>query len=191
LTMKESNKLNIAISGHRRIHNDENLRISIQNVLQKIIEEHPNSQIILYSALAEGADQLAAAEALKFPSVTLIVPLPLPENEYFKDFLSMEGKETYRNLSKQAKTVVDLPLQKEHAIAYEYLNDYLVEQCDLFIVLWDGLDGNSKEGTTAVVEKANAVGKSIYWIYCENHNGAEKIGINRQKKTGEIEFLNP
>ena len=189
--MKKSDKLNIAISGHRRIHNEENLRVSIQNVLQKIIEEHPNSQIILYSALAEGADQLAATEALKFPYVTLIVPLPLPENEYFKDFLSMEGKETYRNLSMQAKTVVDLPLQKEHSMAYEYLNDYLVEQCDLFIVLWDGLDGNSKEGTGAVVGKANAAGKGIYWIFCENHNGVKKIGRNRQKKIGEIKFLNP
>ena len=189
--MEESKKLKIAISGHRRIHNEENLRISIQNVLQKIIEEHPKSQIILYSALAEGADQLTATEALKFSCVTLIVPLPLPENEYFKDFLTREGKETYHNLSMQAKTVVNLPLQKEHTMAYEYLNDYLVEQCDLFIVLWDGLDGNSKEGTGAVVEKANAVGKGIYWIFCENHNGAEKISIGRQKKIGEIEFLNP
>jgi len=177
--------IKIAISGHRRFSEKEQLRVAIHKVLREIIRKNPGDEIWLYSPLAEGADQLTASTGLEFPEIELVVPMPLSQEEYFKDFLTEEGKQEFHTLLGKAKKVVDLPATQDHKLAYQQLGEYLVKECDVLVALWDGEDGKDRGGTGEVVEKARVSGRKVYWIYCKNGEKKRENG----KGVGEIEVL--
>jgi len=177
--------IKIAVSGHRNITEEKRLCSAVRQVLEEITRLYTGAEIWLYSALAEGADQLAAGVGLEFPEIKLVVPLPLSQEEYFKDFLTEEGKEKFYALLQKAHKVVELPVERDHRIAYRQLGNYLVEQCDLLLAMWDGEDGRAFGGTGEVVENARAAGRKVYWIYCENGGGKTE----KEKEVGKIRLL--
>jgi hypothetical protein len=95
-------RLRIGITGHRDITADHpGLATEIANAVEYISEmlatdpERVRSgQIALtaVSSLAEGADRLVAAEILKRPGSQLEIVLPLPPEEYRRDFPASVGK---------------------------------------------------------------------------------------------------
>ena len=61
----------------------------------------------LVSSLAEGADRVAAEEALS-AGWELQSPLPFPKEEYEKDFASSESKDAFAELIRRATAVMEL-----------------------------------------------------------------------------------
>ena len=184
------NKLRIAITGHREIPPNNNLLLSIKQIIREITNNQPEKEILLYSALAEGGDQFAVVVAQDFPQIRLVVLLPLPIEEYLKDFYSQEGKEVFLEMLQSASEVIPLPVLENHLRAYQQLGEYLVEHCDVFIAIWDGEVNGNKGGTGEVVKKAKEAGKKIYWIYCENGNGSSVAWNEEQKILGSIQIIN-
>lgn len=162
----------IAVTGHRFISADDRLTNTIRSVLDRLIQDHRNSEIHLFSALAEGSDQLVAAIALSYPGVQLNVPLPLPEAEYLQDFASDMGRQAFHELLQNAASVFTLPPQVDHRTAYEGLGKFLLSHSDVLLALWDGEYTLKKGGTGEVVREALDMGKIIYWIYVINVNGS-------------------
>lgn len=160
----------IAVTGHRFISASESLTNSIRSVLDRIIQDHGNSEIHLYSALAEGSDQLVAKIALSYPGVKLIVPLPLPEEEYLQGFAADIGRNSFHELVQSAESVFTLPKQADHPTAYEHLGKFLLEHCNLLIAIWNGEYSLKKGGTGEVVRQALDMGRLIYWLYADNGN---------------------
>lgn len=180
----------ISVTGHRFIANNRNLVDSIRKVLTGIVEEQNGFEIFLYSPLAEGSDQLIALVAQEFQEIELVVPLPLPVEEYLMDFKTRSGKTNFRSLLKSASKIINLPEVENHLSAYLKLGDFLVMHCDLLIAIWNGEYSGKIGGTGAVVEAALKTGKPIYWIYCNNkEKGVENI-LSEQKNEGQIQLLN-
>ena len=184
------NIFSISVTGHRFIANNKNLTDSIRKVLSGITEDHNGFEIFLYSPVAEGSDQLIASLAEEFQEIELVVPLPLPVDEYLMDFETRSGKTNFRNLLKSASKIITLPDEKNHQVAYHNLGNYLVKQCDVLIAIWNGEYSGKIGGTGAVVEAALKTGKPVYWIYSDNkEKGVENI-LSEQNNEGQIQLLN-
>lgn len=82
----------IGVTGHRDLR-DEDLP-KLESAVAEIIEElkrhylggDGETPIIILSALAEGADRLVARVALSL-GAQLVAPMPMPVEEYRRDFL--------------------------------------------------------------------------------------------------------
>jgi len=184
------NSLRIAVTGHRFIPDDTRIGDSIRLVLSKIISTYKEEETILYSALAEGADQLAAKIALTFDPLKLHVPLPMAVEEYLTDFSSDAGRQGFTDLLDHAEKIISLAKQPSHAAAYRALGKYLVTHGDILLAVWNGEYNRSIGGTGEVVKAALTIGMPIYWIYSPNLQPDEKNSLNTIKTIGEIEKLN-
>jgi len=179
----------IAVTGHRLLSHSDKLSDSIRLVLDRIIQEHLDTNFYLFCALAEGGDQLVAKTALSYQGIKLIALLPVPEEEYLMGFTSDIGREYFRELIQSAEEVVTLPDQVDQPTAYEALGDYLLDHCEVLLALWNGQYSLKKGGTGEVVKKALDKRKIIYWIYADNGSELGEVQGGLHKDPGDIEIL--
>jgi len=154
-------RLRIGVTGHRRLPDEEPLAEQVKQALQRIRELVPSSPhtpvlFTVISPLAEGADRLVAREVLRNDGADLEVPLPLPREEYLRDFQSDESKREFDALLSQAREVTELGPSESREKAYERVGHYVVDQCDVLIALWDGEPSRGQGGTAEIVEYARA-----------------------------------
>lgn len=102
------------------------------------------------SPLAEGADQISAQAALD-AGFTLQVVLPLPQEEYRKDFPDT-ALERFHALLGQAERVLELPLQPGgRDEGYALAGRATVAHCDILLAVWDGEPARGLGGTAEIV----------------------------------------
>jgi uncharacterized phage-like protein YoqJ len=181
--------IRIAVTGHRYFDTNHDLTTSIQKVLTQIIQDHPGAEYHLLSALAEGSDQFVVKIAQQDKEIKLIVPLPLPEEQYLLDFETDEGRKNFKHLLNIADKVLTLTKNSNHESAYDMLGSYLIDQCDVLIALWNGEYSGKRGGTGDVVKKALNAGKLVYWIYLDNLREGALNSLGQLKKSGEIQVL--
>ena len=164
---KVDQELKIAVTGHRQIRITDDLINSINSTLKVLLDQFNESEIYLLSALAEGSDQLVAKLAMQFPGVKLIVPLPLSVDEYLEDFGAEESKQQFLELLKNANEIIPLTPVKNNQMAYHNLGEYLINECDCLIAIWNGIFTNKIGGSGEVVNMAINAKKPVYWIYAK------------------------
>ncbi len=156
-------RLAIGVTAHRDLVPDEEpaLRQSVRTFLQRLQAQFPDLPLRLISALAEGGDQLAAEEALAL-GIELLVPLPMPQAEYERDFTDPADLARFHALLAHARTRV-LPMapgnsartiaaRGEHRnLQYAQLGMFISSHCQLLLALWDGHDNVATGGTAQVV----------------------------------------
>jgi hypothetical protein len=77
----------VGITGKRDLRGHEDaVRVAMRRLLKLLGERYQATPKILMSALAEGADTIAAEEALKLDDWHVIAPLPLSPELYLEDF---------------------------------------------------------------------------------------------------------
>lgn len=184
-----SESFHIAVTGHRFISDEINFHHVIRQVLQDILKLHDMRDIYLYSALAEGSDQLVARISQEFEEIQLRVPLPMPEEEYLADFATEDGKAGFQKLLSTAIDVINLSSPGDCQDSYEALGDYLVNHADVLMALWNGVYNHKKGGTSEVVKAALQAGKPVYWIYCPNEKSDAKNIFESRKQIGDHEIL--
>jgi hypothetical protein len=81
---------------------------------ERIRESFPGQRFQVYTCLAEGADRLLARVLKKSLAADLIAVLPLPEQEYLKDFLTTESVEEFENIKRLVTNVITL--EQEHTL---------------------------------------------------------------------------
>ena len=118
----------------------------IHNRFDAWIRLYPNTDFICMTSLAEGADQLCGRIASDL-GMQLLVPLPMNQVEYEKDFSNSVLQE-FRSLLCHASSVfvapdIELQHDKSREYAYRQAGIYLVQHCHILIALWDGLPGES------------------------------------------------
>jgi hypothetical protein len=138
-------------------------------VLRRIRELVPASSrarvlFTVVSPLAEGADRLVAREVLKDREADLEAPLPLPRDEYVRDFRSAESRREFDELLARAREVTVLGLGGSRESAYERAGRYVVDRCDVLIALWDGDASGGRGGTADVVAYARERDVPLIWI---------------------------
>ena len=181
--------IRIAVTGHRFIVTHNDITTSIQKVLDRVIQDYPGAEYHLLSALSEGSDQFVVRIALQNKEIKLIVPLPLPEEQYLLNFKTEEGRKKFTQLFKIAYQVIRLTENSNHDTAYDYLASYLIDQCHVLIALWIGESSGKRGGTGEVGKKALNAGRLVYWIYLDNLRDGALNSQSQLRKSGEIQVL--
>ncbi len=155
----------VAVTGHRDLVPAEvpTIREKIGQLFQKLQNDYPGRRLQLMSALAEGADQIAAEVALEH-GVELVVALPMQRQVYYDDFVSADAKLRFDTLCDRATDFYQLPLARgntdegiatigpERTRQYAQLGVFLCAHCHVLLAIWDGKQ-NAKLGGTADVVK--------------------------------------
>ena len=163
--------LNIAVSGHRKIENVAAVRRDVAIAFDLVCPF--GAQLRVLSPLAEGADRIVAAEALR-RNVELQCPLPFFREEYEKDF-SPASREEFRALLGRAGSVFELDGEADRrAQAYLRAGQVLLSHADLLIAVWDGDRGAGVGGTADIVTRALADKIPVIWI---DPTGTEPISM--------------
>ncbi len=156
--------LYLGITGHRDIRDEDKLQLKemIKSLIEEKKEECPNTPVVILTPLAEGADRLAAYAALEC-GISFIAPLPMPVDEYRKDFTTPESLNEFNGLLDKADLWFELPLP-EGTEAEELLHSkdkrddqyyqiglFIARQSQMLIALWDGIDNKKRGGTAHIV----------------------------------------
>ena len=157
-------RLSVGLTAHRDLPPAQEplLRAQVRDFFLALRATFPQLPLRLISALAEGGDQLVAEEALAL-GVELVVPLPMAQAEYERDFGQPESLARFRRLLAQAR-VRELPLapgnsaEAIHArgparnLQYAQLGMFVSSHCQVLLALWDGRPSEATGGTAQVVE---------------------------------------
>ena len=178
----------IGVTGHRFLTEKDKLVNSIDRVLKKIKETYQNQNFTIISPLAEGADRLITIEALKILKAKLFVTLPLPESDYLRDFKTKESKEEFLTLLEKANKKMPLIKTVIREKSYEEAGNYIVNNCDILLAIWDGEKEQGIAGTASIVKKARSLLKPVIIIYAGNRIPGTEEPISLGKKQGKIKF---
>lgn len=154
----------LGVTGHRdlRPQDIDHLEEILRNEFVRFQADYPSTPLILLSALADGADRLAAKIALQ-SGLRLAVVLPMPSADYEEDF-SEESREEYKALIEHAEYLTELPILPgvtpedirfhgyHREMQYASAGAYIASHSTLLIALWDGIELQKIGGTSQVVK---------------------------------------
>jgi hypothetical protein len=157
-------RLSVGLTAHRdlRPEQEPQLRAQVRRFFEQLHAAFPDLPLRLISALADGGDQLVAEEALAL-GVELVVPLPMAQAEYERDFPTPASLARFRELLQRAR-VRELPLAPGNTEAaihergearnrqYAQLGMFVSSHCQVLLALWDGLPSEATGGTAQVIE---------------------------------------
>jgi hypothetical protein len=160
------------ISGHRDLVPADlpELRRQLREVFRKAISAQPDATIQLLTPLAEGADRVAAEEALAL-GIKLVVPMPMPQAEYERDFTTAESLAEFRRLLKMADKQFEIKdpgttfETDKRTQSYAAVGDYIARNSDLLILLWDGKEIEKVGGTAWVRNRRD------HWVQLAKEKG--------------------
>src|SRR5712691_11464799 len=158
----------IGVTGHRDLRDEDVPRLEreIAGIIARLRRDYLDAEtpIVVLSALAEGADRLVARVALAHGAY-LIAPLPLPLDEYRRDFepgLKPGNMAEFDALFAQALAAPVMPLhgtslealradRKKRAEQYRAVGIFIAQHCHVLLALWDGNNDNMAMGGSAEV----------------------------------------
>jgi hypothetical protein len=151
----------VGITGHRDLPDDDQAAVSntVTDVLRHYQAAMPNTDIALVSGLAIGADQIAAEAALRIPGVHVIAVLPMPLDEYRRDFREADLERFDATLA-QCSGVIDTSMFMEgppgegpeyRNALYQNAGRFIARNCPVLIAAWDGLPPEFVGGTADVI----------------------------------------
>lgn len=170
----------IGATGHRLLTDHEKISAGIETALDRIEALHSPATLTIVSSLAAGADCLIATHVLKRTGARLIVPLPLPVADYLHDFASEDG-DVFRDLLTRADEIIELPYASSREESYEAAGEFVLNNCDVLLAIWDGQPAQGRGGTAYVVERARHLHLPVAWV----HAGNRKKGTSEPTSLGE------
>jgi hypothetical protein len=171
----------IGVTGHRDLRDSDIPRLEneiaaiIRRLRRDYLARDGETPIVVLSALAEGGDRLAARIALA-QGARLIAPMPMPIEEYRRDFepgLKPGNAVEFDELLSQALAAPVVPFApgnsleavqsdgKRRAEQYRAVGMFIVQHCHVLIALWDGDERDMAVGGTAEVVKFKREGIPI------------------------------
>jgi hypothetical protein len=133
------------------------------------------------SPLAAGADRIVARAVLKRPAARVYAVSPFAVDDYRRDFREPGDRAEFDELWKLDPNPVEL--NRDYACAaagdteeqahvkqaqrnegYLQAGQWVVDHCEILIVVWDGLPAAARGGTGDVVRYAVEQGRTVLWI---------------------------
>jgi len=159
-----SNKIKIAVSGHRDVLDSKELRKFMEDVILLIQRKYPSENFRIFSCMAEGADLILTDELITGLRADLVAVLPLSIEEHEKDFISGSNLRIFTRQIRNAYEII-LPAHQTHRPqCYYAANQIMMSKVDSLVVVWDGMPSRGLGGTASVVELARARMLPIAWI---------------------------
>ncbi len=159
----------VGVTGHRDLREGDRpvLEEKVREILTELRTSYANSPLVVLSSLAEGSDQLVARVALDC-GAQLMAPLPMPVDEYRKDFVSENVLREFSDLLGRAAASFVLPYElgttsenisdeDRRAGQYAKVGHYTLRHCHILLALWDG-DKTEKTGGTSQVVRQKLTG---------------------------------
>jgi hypothetical protein len=161
-----------------------------QEVAQDVGQNSP--RLTLVSALAEGADQLAAKIALE-KKIALDVVLPMGSFAYKSDFQGQSLDELNRLLA-GARSVLELGYLRpesgsERAVAYEAGGLTVLVNSDILLVVWDNGPALGLGGTARMLTAAARLGMPIIHVDANGRNPTCVYWSGLKESSGHINEL--
>jgi hypothetical protein len=99
----------IGLIGHRELSpiEEPKLQMIFDEYIEMYLTKYENSQIVVLSSLAEGADRLVFSSRYR-PKIKIIAVLPFSVDEYRKDFKSTEERKNFEAVLSDCDDVVIL-----------------------------------------------------------------------------------
>ncbi len=146
----------IGASGHQNLGDETTQHFVTQNFRELLLAYRQREHnIILYSALAQGADQLFVQIALE---LGVPVEIVLPCADYETIFSSDKERSDYRRLLRSCQESHQLPAQECSDDAFLAAGQWIVDQSNFMILAWNGLPPKGRGGTGDVASYARSVG---------------------------------
>src|SRR6202163_943773 len=163
----------IGVTGHRDLREEDVARLEaevatiIARLRHDYLEDDAETPIIVLSALAEGADRLVARVALA-QGARLIAPLPMPRQEYRRDFepgLKPGNAAEFDELLAHANAAPVVHFTRGNSLEgvrgksrksaeqYRAVGLFITQHSNILIAIWDGHESNMAIGGTAEVVK--------------------------------------
>ena len=153
--------LTIGVTGHRDLLTDEipALKENVREFFLQLRNSFPGLELQLINPLAEGGDRLVADVAQEL-GIELIVPLPMPQEEYERDFSSAASVESFRESIKNARVIHLRSLPESAGLMdatadrdrqYAQLGIFISNHSQVLLALWDGKPSTAPGGTASVV----------------------------------------
>jgi hypothetical protein len=180
----------IGVTGHRYLAETDKLRAGIVEALDQVARGYPDESLTVMSSLAEGADTLVAEVAIEEFKARLVVPLPLPRQEYLDEFATNATRSTFSVMLERAVEIIDPPSCADSDEAYEVTGLYILEQCDVLIAIWDGEVEQGRGGTGQIVAKAREKKKPIAWIHAGNRTPGTTTPTSLGHDQGKVTLEN-
>jgi hypothetical protein len=162
----------IGVTGHRDLKPQDVplLEKEVRTIITRLRRDYfggstDTTPFVLISALAEGADRVVARVALSM-GLKLIAPLPLPVEEYRKDFepgLNANASSEFTEFLSLAVAAPVMPFTSGNSIEavrsdpnkraeqYRAVGLFIVQNCDVLIALWDGSEKDMAVGGSGEV----------------------------------------
>ncbi len=153
--------LTIGTTGHRDLVAGEvsALRGIVRDFFLRLRNDFPDLDLQLINPLAEGSDRLVADIAQEL-GIELIVPLPMSQVEYEKDFSSPKAVAAFRSTLEQAKVIClsngpgagGVPgSNSERERLFARMGVFISNHSQILLALWDGKTQGATGGTAGVV----------------------------------------
>lgn len=184
----------LGVTGHRAdllsVDEAPRLRCAVRKVLAAFAGSVP-APLTLVSALAEGADQLVAEEALSV-GYRLVCPLPFPRALYERDFTREESVQAFRRLLDQATEVEELPGDRATSAsdlaAYATAGELMLERAHVLLAVWNGGAARGIGGTAEIIAAAGRRGMPTVWIHASAPHQVRVLASDTKRRTA-IEML--
>lgn len=174
-------RIRLGVTGHRKFPDEEIITKKVREIFEKnrvlelfddeskkFIASLPQQPVYsLLSPFAEGADRLVTKVVRNLPGSKIDHVSPLVEEDYLEDFDSHDSKNEYKELKKISSSHHQLRTTKladdykkeggiENArrLAYEAAGHFIVNNCDVMIVIWDGKSSRGQGGTAKIKDYA-------------------------------------
>ena len=183
------NTVAIGFTGHRALEDEARCRKAIFDFLE---EQKKSASGLVYgiSSVAAGGDLLFAESCIQL-ALPLRVLLPLPADEFRKDFDADTWSRAERVLARAASVEVIGRSPSREECYYE-CGIETVHQSRLLLALWNGLPAEGLGGTEDVVSFAKGVGRPVVWLH--SRTGEVRRFNEKTEKDllddPELEFLN-
>lgn len=182
--------IRIGVTGHRVLADLERIDAGVEEALRRIEQKFPGEAMTVVSALAEGADRIVARHVLALTVARLIVPLPLPESDYITDFDSEESRAEFLSLLQRASQVEQMSSAATREQAYEAAGEYVLNNSDVLITIWDGENAQGRGGTGDIVARARERGLPIAWVHAGNREPRTHRPTSLGDRQGRVTFEN-
>lgn len=154
--------MRIAITGHRpnKLGNDYDLTSplvkDIKNKIQHIITQsnQSGSNLELITGMALGIDTLFSLLAIE-NKIPFIAAIPCKDQE---KMWVQKSKDLYQSILKNKLCSIQMVSFKEYDLeCMNKRNEWMVDNCDLLIAVWDGTSGGTKNCINYAVKKKKQI----------------------------------
>ena len=165
LKSRSRGTLKIGVTGHRFLAEEALLRAGAQEAIQLIAEKYPEYDLRVLTSLAQGADILLTEEILVWQSTQqaaqhMIAILPFGVADCETTFSGATADETsgliqqFRHYLGKATEVIEMPGCASSEAAYRQCGQFIADNCDVLLAIWDGEKPQGPGGTAEVVQRA-------------------------------------